>query len=60
MPEKVKRGLGLLVVALIAFLIGLVASGGDDPNAVSGMAGVIAVLLGGVGLVLVAWGLLRD
>lgn len=60
MSVKVKRGLGLLVVALIVFLIGYATSEGSGPTLFTDLLGVVAVLLGAVGLVLLAWGLLRD
>lgn len=60
MSVKVKRGLGLLVVALIVFLIGYATSEGNGPSPFTDLLGGVAVLLGLVGLVLLAWGLLRD
>lgn len=68
MPVKVKRGLGLLVVALIAWPIsyGLLQA---DPDGALGewvlpLLGIAAscVLVAAAfgGLVLLAWGLLRD
>lgn len=62
MPEKVKRGLGLVVVAAIALVVLLLARGADGSGAevVSFLAGVIALVCGLVGLVLIAVGLLRD
>lgn len=66
MPDKVKRGLGLLVVAAIGYLI-VFAAQGDDGMASGGAAAIIESigwLLAAVGiiggLVLLAWGLLRD
>ena len=68
MPEKVKRGLGLLVVAVIAWAISAVLVQIDTNNTAAQLlvglpliaAGLVALgcLVGG--LVLVAWGLLRD
>lgn len=60
MTVKVQRGLGLLVVALIAFLISYAASEGSGPSAFSDLFGMAAVLVGLSGLVLLAVGLLRD
>jgi len=67
MSVKVKRGLGLLVVAVIGWLLGLVLLQAPADGAVGivvlvGLlvAAVAAIggLLGGLGLL--AWGLLRD
>lgn len=69
MPVKVKRGLGLLVVAAIALLVLLVVQHGGAPDGSVAAGFYVAVIwaaglvfLGGlvVGLVLLAWGLLRD
>lgn len=60
MSMKVKRGAGLVVVALIVFLIGYATSEGNGPSAFTDLLGVTTVLIGAIGLVLVAWGLLRD
>lgn len=62
MSVKVKRGLGLLVVALIAFLIAAVATQAEaTPVVVVGlMSGFVMLGAGGAGLALLAWGLLRD
>lgn len=68
MPVKVKRGLGLLVVALIGFLVLLVAlraPAESTPAQVVVIAGLLAggiALFGGLfgGLAMLAWGLLRD
>lgn len=60
MSDRIKRGLGLLVVAVIALLVGLAASQGDSPNAVSALAGLTMVVAGAVGLGNIAWGLLRE
>lgn len=63
MSVKVKRGLGLLVVAVLAWLatIALLQAPASVPTflalAVTGIA-TLGALLGG--LVLLAWGLLRD
>lgn len=67
MSTKAKRGLGLLVVALLCFLamaVTVSAAGGTDPSA----GASVVVLLTAIGcagcavagLVLLAWGLLRD
>ena len=62
MPTKVKRGLGLLVVAVIAYLIAnpLVKQESMPALLVGVVAIWICVLAALVGLVLLAWGLLRD
>lgn len=62
MPEKVRRGLGLLTVAVIALLVGLVTSQSESMPAelVTSVAGLTVVVSAGVGLVMVAVGLLRD
>jgi hypothetical protein len=62
MSLKVKRGLGLLVVALIAFLVVMATQGQSATPVVLltfavGLAGFAAAACG---LVLLAWGLLRD
>ena len=64
MPEKVKRGIGLVVVAVIAWAIGLTLtqSGGDGPLVTAALlaTGLVGVVGFFGGLALVAWGLLRD
>lgn len=68
MENKVKRGLGLLVVALIAWLGAMAVMQVDAVGGVAGaltlvlsMALALAFLVGLVGgLALLAWGLLRD
>lgn len=68
MENKVKRGLGLLVVALIAWLGAMALMQVDAVGGVAGaltlvlsMALALAFLVGLVGgLALLAWGLLRD
>jgi hypothetical protein len=66
MTEKVKRGLGLLVVAVIGWLLVAVATEnstawGSGPVAALEFLGCALLLLGVVGgLGLLAWGLLRD
>lgn len=64
MSWKVKRGLGLLVVAAIGYLI--VNAGQESTSSgtvlmVTELVGWLAVAVGLVGgLILLAWGLLRD
>lgn len=65
MTERVRRGLGLVVVAVIAVLITALMSNTDAAG--SGVVDVLTVLAGWValiaglgGLVLIALGLLRD
>ena len=62
MSVKVKRGLGLLVIAVLAWAVQWVVSYDDgDAAIVMGMLARLALLVSGAaGLVLVAWGLLRD
>jgi hypothetical protein len=69
MSIKVKRGLGLLVVAVLAFIVtaytqAISDSGNDVGNVVVLFVSLFAIVLGGLsllgGLALVAWGLLRD
>lgn len=67
MPVKVKRGLGLLVIAAIGFLLGLVllntnAAGAAEIPVFVGLLVALAAFFGGIigGLGLLAWGLLRD
>lgn len=68
MPVKVKRGLGLLVVAVIGclvlqVLVQIEPGGGAETVLLVGATVVSGlVFLGGLacGLVLLAWGLLRD
>jgi len=59
---KVKRGLGLLVVAVIAWLIGYPATRADSVAgtllAIPAVIVFLCALVGG--LVLLAWGLLID
>lgn len=62
MPVKVKRGLGLLVVAAIAFVL-TVATQGQGHVVTATLAllfGIAMIGCAAVGLVLIAWGLLRD
>lgn len=59
MPVKVKRGLGLLVVAVIGYL--LVSAGRSGETPVVELLGWLVVAVGLLGgLVLLAWGLLID
>lgn len=67
MSRKVKRGLGLLVVAVIAALVVLVllrvpAEGLAAPFVAIGLLAGVAAFFVGVfgGLGMLAWGLLRD
>lgn len=70
MNTKVRRGLGLLVVAVIAFLAtGLLASAHGDISAGAGgvavgaayvVSAVVMVAAFFGGLLLLAWGLLRG
>ncbi len=69
MPSKVKRGIGLLAIAALGLLVAQFAMRGQtsDSNTVSLLAnGLVfaaaAAFLGGLigGLILIAWGLLRD
>ena len=59
MSVKVKRGLGLLVVAVLAWVVDQML--GDTPPALAELvllAGAVLCLL--LGLALLAWGLLRE
>lgn len=68
MSNKVKRGLGLLVVAAIAWLVALALSRIEPRGDALGLLLLIPSLAAGVamvgglvgGLFLLAWGLLRD
>jgi hypothetical protein len=62
MPVKVKRGLGLLVVAVLAVLptMLLVQSASTAANVIALVTGTVMYVSAAVGLVLIAWGLLRD
>lgn len=70
MPVKVKRGLGLLVVAVLAFIalnVTVRIGDGTESDLVSWPMFVLSLvvalgMLGSAifGLILVAWGLLRD
>lgn len=62
MPVKVKRGLGLLVVALMGFLLVMALQGSSNGIAVglTLFGGAVMLCAGCAGLVLLAWGLLRD
>ena len=69
MSVKVKRGLGLLVVAAIALLVALPLLQADAPNnEAAEVAMLVLMLVVGLGfwislvagLALLAWGLLRD
>lgn len=60
MSTKVKRGLGLLVIAAIGFLLVNAAHETDGPVLLESAGYLLAAvgLLGGLGLL--AWGLLRE
>lgn len=68
MPDKVKRGLGLLVIALAAWLIGIVLVQIPADDGLAAVLLLIPLLVVGVaaiggligGLALIAWGLLID
>lgn len=62
MSLKVRRGLGLLAVAAIAALAWLAFDGepGGAGATVSDVSRLVAGWCALIGLVLVAWGLLRD
>lgn len=67
MSWKMRRGLGLLVVAAIGYLIVFAAQGDDgmaSPGGPSAILEAIGYLMAAVGLIgglgLLAWGLLRD
>lgn len=62
MPVKVKRGLGLLVVAVVAWAITalLIQTSSAALNVVALLIGLAAFAAAAAGVVLLAWGLLRD
>lgn len=62
MPERVQRGLGLVVVALIALLVSAALRQAGNPvlDGFAAMAGLTTGVCGLVGLILIAVGLLRD
>lgn len=62
MSVKVRRGLGLLVVAVVGWLItfGLLQADATPLVVLSVLTGVVTIAAAGVGVVLLAWGLLRD
>ena len=64
MPTKVKRGLGLLVVAVAAWLLALpIVTSNSAPDWLMPLAlllGVVMICSLVGGFVLLAWGLLRD
>lgn len=62
MSVKVKRGLGLLVVAVVAWLItfGLLQAEATPLAVLAILFGLVTFAAAGVGVVLLAWGLLRD
>lgn len=62
MSVKVKRGLGLLAIAVLALGIQWVVSYDDGGGAVAigVLARLVLLVAGCAGLVLIAWGLLRE
>ena len=60
MSMKIRRGIALLLVALVALLIGLVSAGSGAPSAVEQITGLVVLLAGVGGLVLLTWGLLSP
>lgn len=60
MSMKTQRGLALVVASVIGLLVLVANSANDGPESVTQIASAIAVVGGAVGLVLLAWGLLRD
>lgn len=67
MSVKVKRGLGLLVIAVIGWLLGMVllqapAEGAAAIFVFVGLLVAVVAAIGGLigGLTLLAWGLLAD
>jgi hypothetical protein len=60
MGVKVKRGLGLLVVAVLAWVTQQALVSHDPPGAVEFALLAAATLCLFAGLVLLAWGLLRE
>lgn len=65
MSIKVKRGLGLLVIAAIGYLLVFaVRDSGPDGSTATSLLELVGWTLAGAGLVggllLLAWGLLRD
>lgn len=62
MSVKVRRGLGLLVVAVVGWLItfGLLQASATPLVVASLVVGTATIAAAVVGVVLLAWGLLRD
>lgn len=62
MSVKVRRGLGLLVIAIVGWLItfGLLQANAVPLVVLSVLTGSLTLAAVGVGVVLLAWGLLRD
>lgn len=68
MPHKVKRGLGLLVIAIPLWLIALGVSQWAPTSTAGDVAHLLLLVVAGLGwvaaalagFVLIAWGLLRD
>jgi len=63
MPEKVKRGLGLLVLAVACWIPGLAINNSDpDSSGLQALGNLLAIgmlLFGIAGLVFLVWGLLK-
>lgn len=59
MTNGIRRGLGLVVIALITYLLGLAMSA-NDVDTLASVLILVTVVCGFVGLTLIAWGLLRD
>lgn len=61
MNDGVRKGLGLLVIAVLALVVGLAFGQGESDFAyvVQGITRVLALVAGLVGLILIAAGLLR-
>lgn len=65
MSVKVRRGLGLLAIAVLAWGVQWVAGYGDatasgGQSLVISVSRLVLLVAGAAGLVLVAWGLLRE
>lgn len=56
MSMKIRRGIALLVAAVVALLIGLAV----DSSAVQQITGLLVLLCGAAGVVLLIWGLLSP
>ena len=64
MSEKLRQGLGLLAVAVLALLVYLATGRPEDPTTAAGVlsliAGAVMVVCAVVGLVFIAVGLLKP